>query len=78
MVHGQHGPAPVGSCRQGRLTTHVLAWCRMLSRVQVEHSKEYVAYVYDGITILNSSVTDPEQPLFWGMVRGGFFFFCVC
>ncbi len=37
---------------------------------QVEHSKEYVAYVYDGVTILNASVADPERPLFWGMVGG--------
>jgi beta-glucanase (GH16 family) len=31
----------------------------------VEHSHTHVAYVYDGVTILNKSSTSPEKPIFW-------------
>lgn len=40
-------------------------WSTAFHEYAVEHSLTHLAFVYDGVTILNTSVNDPAKPLFW-------------
>ena len=40
-------------------------WDIAFHEYAVEHGPTYIAYVYDGKTVLNSSVADAAHPIFW-------------
>jgi beta-glucanase (GH16 family) len=42
-------------------------WDTVFHEYAMEHSETHLAFVYDGQTVLNVSVSSPSKPLFWDM-----------
>ena len=58
---------PVGHEQVHTGTAMPATWATEFHEYAMEHDKSHLAYVIDGVTVLNVSTDDAAAPLFWPM-----------